>query len=125
MSRFKVERVSQAYGMTETTLGVLAAPYGQAKIGSVGKIVPGMMAKVIDDHGNLLGAYEEGELCFKGPLIMKGYVGDPKSTHSTIDQDGWLHTGDVAYYDSEGFFFIVDRLKELIKYKAFQVNNLY
>ncbi|XP_072382627.1 luciferin 4-monooxygenase [Diabrotica undecimpunctata] len=119
--RFNVRHVSQAYGMTETTLGVLVSPHGKGKIGSCGKIVPGMMAKVIDDNGNPLPAYGEGEVCFKGPLIMKGYVGDPKSTHSTIDKDGWLHTGDVAYYDSDGYFFIVDRIKELIKYKAFQV----
>lgn len=52
---------------------------------------------------------------------MKGYVGDPESTRNTIDADGWLHTGDVAYYDNDGYFFIVDRIKELIKYKAFQV----
>uniref|UniRef100_A0A6P7H3I2 4-coumarate--CoA ligase 1 n=1 Tax=Diabrotica virgifera virgifera TaxID=50390 RepID=A0A6P7H3I2_DIAVI len=119
--RFNVKHVSQAYGMTETTLGVLVSPHGKGKIGSCGKIVPGMMAKVIDDNGVPLPAYGEGEVCFKGPLIMKGYIGDPKSTHSTIDKDGWLHTGDVAYYDSDGYFFIVDRIKELIKYKAFQV----
>lgn len=52
---------------------------------------------------------------------MKGYCGDKKSTSATIDEDGWLHTGDIGYYDEDGFFFIVDRLKELIKYKAFQV----
>lgn len=119
--KFKVHHVSQGYGMTETTLGVLVSPPGRSKIGSCGKIVPGMMAKVIDDCGKPLPAYKEGEICFKGPLIMKGYVGDPKSTHSTIDKDGWLHTGDVAYYDSDGYFFIVDRIKELIKYKAYQV----
>ncbi|XP_057660898.1 uncharacterized protein LOC130896667 isoform X1 [Diorhabda carinulata] len=119
--KFNVHHVSQGYGMTETTLGVLVSPPGKSKIGSCGKIVPGMMAKVIDDFGNPLPAYKEGEICFKGPLIMKGYVGDPKSTESTIDKDGWLHTGDVAYYDSDGYFFIVDRIKELIKYKAYQV----
>lgn len=52
---------------------------------------------------------------------MKGYVGDSESTRNTIDEEGWLHTGDVAYYDNDGYFFIVDRIKELIKYKAFQV----
>lgn len=68
-----------------------------------------------------LGPYCEGELCFKGNMIMKGYCGDRTSTSATIDKDGWLHTGDIGYYDDEGFFYIVDRLKELIKYKAFQV----
>ncbi|XP_066145107.1 luciferin 4-monooxygenase-like isoform X2 [Euwallacea fornicatus] len=118
--RFKVKTVSQSYGMTETTLGVLMNVHGD-KLGSVGTIVAGMMVKVINDKGVPLGPYEEGEVCFKGPLIMKGYVGDPKATAETIDKDGWLHTGDVAYYDDEKFFFIVDRLKELIKYKGFQV----
>lgn len=76
---------------------------------------------MVDEHGNALGPYQEGELCFKGPLIMKGYIGDVKATQDTIDPNNWLHTGDVGYYDSDGFFFIVDRIKELIKYKAFQV----
>lgn len=79
----------------------------------------------MDDSGNwsdkTLGPYNEGELCFKGNLIMKGYCDDKASTSATIDKDGWLHTGDIGYYDSEGYFYIVDRLKELIKYKGFQV----
>lgn len=96
---------------------------GDSKLGSVGKVVAGMMVKLIDESGEPLGPHQEGELCFKGPLIMKGYVGDPKATAETIDKDGWLHTGDVAYYDEDQQFFIVDRLKELIKYKGFQVNR--
>lgn len=80
--------------------------------------------KVINEAGEPLGPYQEGEVCFKGPLIMKGYVGDPKATAETIDKDGWLHTGDVAYYDNDKYFFIVDRLKELIKYKGFQVRQV-
>lgn len=79
----------------------------------------------MDDSGKwsdqTLGPYQEGELCFKGDSIMKGYCGDRKSTAATIDDEGWLHTGDVGYYDDDGFFYIVDRLKELIKYKGFQV----
>lgn len=119
--RFNVKMVSQSYGMTETTLGVLLTPYGGGKLGSVGKIVPGMLCKVIDEKGTPLGPNQEGELCFKGPLIMKGYVGDVAATQTIIDKDNWLHTGDVGYYDDDGYFFIVDRIKELIKYKAFQV----
>ena len=84
-------------------------------------------AKVIpvDESGKwsnkTLGPYCEGELCFKGDLVMKGYCGDKSSTAATIDKDGWLHTGDVGFYDKDGYFYIVDRLKELIKYKGFQV----
>lgn len=84
-------------------------------------------AKVVavDETGAIsdepLGPNCRGELCFKGDLIMKGYCGDTSSTSATIDNNGWLHTGDIGYYDEEGYFYIVDRLKELIKYKGFQV----
>ncbi|CAH1972296.1 unnamed protein product [Acanthoscelides obtectus] len=120
--KFQAEHVSQAYGMTETTLSVLAVPPGGLeKIGSSGKVVPGMMAKVVDQQGRSLGKYQRGELCFKGPLVMKGYIGNPEATKNTIDKHGWIHTGDIGYYDEDGYFFIVDRQKELIKYKGFQV----
>nr|CAI5858416.1 unnamed protein product [Callosobruchus analis] len=120
--KFHIQHTSQAYGMTETTLAVLTSPpHEEGKIGSSGKIVPGMMVKVIDNQGRSLGKLQEGELCFKGPLVVKGYVGDPEATRNTIDKDGWIHTGDIGYYDEDGYFFIVDRQKELIKYKAFQV----
>lgn len=68
---------------------------------------------------------KSGELCFKGPMIMKGYYGNLKETSATIDSDGWLHTGDVGYYDKDYNFYIVDRLKELIKYKGYQVINYF
>nr|CAD7396222.1 unnamed protein product [Timema poppensis] len=71
--------------------------------------------------GKTLGPKKEGELCFKGAQIMKGYYGDSKSTSECFDKEGYFHTGDVGYYDTDGYFFIVDRIKELIKYKAFQV----
>nr|CAI5858418.1 unnamed protein product [Callosobruchus analis] len=119
--KFHIQHTSQAYGMTETTLAVLTSPpHEEGKIGSSGKIVPGMMVKVIDNQGRSLGKLQEGELCFKGPLVVKGYVGDPEATRNTIDKDGWIHTGDIGYYDEDGYFFIVDRQKELIKYKGFQ-----
>lgn len=119
--RLKLQHISQNYGMTETTLGVLMTRYNECKFGSVGQIVPTMKVKIVDEDGRALGPNQEGELCFKGPMIMKGYVGDPVSTANTIDKDGWLHTGDIGYYDNDKYFFIVDRIKELIKYKAFQV----
>lgn len=69
-----------------------------------------------------LGPNQVGEICVRGPLIMKGYVKDMNATNNTIDKDGWLHSGDVGYYDEDGFFFITDRIKELIKFKGFQVS---
>ena len=72
--------------------------------------------------GKSLPRYKEGEVCLKGPIIMKGYRNNPQATMETIDQDGWLHTGDIGYFDKDGDLFVVDRLKELIKYKGFQVS---
>lgn len=77
------------------------------------------------ETGKVLGPNMSGELCFKGPLIMKGYCGDISSTSAMIDEYGWMHTGDVGYYDEDGFFFVVDRVKELIKYKGYQVCSYF
>ncbi|XP_058807956.1 uncharacterized protein LOC131673735 [Phymastichus coffea] len=125
--RLKNIEIRQAYGMTETTLSVTKIPENCGKLGSVGKLLPGVSAKVVavDEIGAVsaepMGPNCRGELCFKGDIIMKGYCGDVSSTSATIDEDGWLHTGDIGYYDNDGYFYIVDRLKELIKYKGFQV----
>jgi acyl-CoA synthetase (AMP-forming)/AMP-acid ligase II len=71
--------------------------------------------------GEPLGVNQQGEVCIRGPQVMKGYLNNPEATALTIDKDGWLHTGDIGYADEQGFFFIVDRLKELIKYNGYQV----
>ncbi|XP_065091160.1 luciferin 4-monooxygenase-like [Ochlerotatus camptorhynchus] len=116
--RLGVAFIRQGYGMSETTLGVLMQTGFENKAGCVGKVRLGQWVKVVDpETGKILGPNQRGELCFKGSLIMKGYVGKEHA----IDQDGWLHTGDVGYYDDDEDFFIVDRIKELIKYKGFQV----
>lgn len=112
--------VSQGYGMTETTFAILFQTKLR-KSGSVGEVLPGQWAKIIDETGKSLGPNENGELLLKGTVIMHSYVGNDAATKGTIDEGGWLHTGDVAYYDDDKQFFIVDRLKELIKYKGFQV----
>lgn len=113
--------VLQGYGQTEATLGVLYGQFGVSKPGSVGQPIKGIYAKVIDENGNSLGKNKTGELCFKGALIMKGYLGNDKATKEVIDKDGWLHSGDLGYFDEDSQFYIVDRLKELIKFKGFQV----
>ncbi|XP_058812705.1 luciferin 4-monooxygenase-like [Topomyia yanbarensis] len=116
--RIGVAFIRQGYGLSETTLGVLMQTGFENKAGCVGQIRMGQWVKVIDpETGKILGPNQRGELCFKGSLIMKGYVDE----ETVIDADGWLHTGDIGYYDDEHDFFIVDRIKELIKYKGFQV----
>lgn len=114
--------VFQGFGMSEMTLSVLQQSLMYRTEGSVGVLRPGMWGKIIDpETGRTLRAGEHGEMCFRGSAIMRGYVGDERATRGTIDADGWLHTGDVGYYDEQGEWYIVDRLKELIKYKGFQV----
>jgi acyl-CoA synthetase (AMP-forming)/AMP-acid ligase II len=116
--------IRQGYGLTETSPVTHSSPadQSQVKFGSVGTPAPSTECKVIDlATGAALGPNQEGEVCVRGPQIMKGYLNRPEATAQTIDPDHWLHTGDVGYADEDGHFFIVDRAKELIKYKGFQV----
>ena len=116
--------IRQGYGMTETSPVTHSCPAdpSQVKFGSVGVPAPNTECKVVDlETGEALGPNKEGEVCVRGPQIMKGYLNRPEATAATIDADGWLHTGDIGYADQDGHFFIVDRAKELIKYKGFQV----
>nr|BAM76586.1 luciferase [Aquatica lateralis] len=120
--RFKLKSIRQGYGLTETTSAILLTPEGEIVPGSTGKVVPFFAAKVVDnDTGRILGPNKVGELCFKGDMNMKGYCNDIKATNAIIDKEGWLHSGDLGYYDENEHFFIVDRLKSLIKYKGYQV----
>ena len=88
----------------------------------MGVCIPNTETKVVDiATGALLGPKQEGEIWVRGPQVMMGYLNNPTASANTVDRDGWLHTGDIGYYDADGYFYIVDRLKELIKYKGFQV----
>ena len=121
-ARIKFETLRQGYGLTELALSVTAQTETYKKAGSVGVLRAGVRARVIDTKtGKNLGPYQQGELIFKSDNNMLGYIDNDEATRQTIDSDGWLHTGDAGYYDTDGEFFIVDRLKELIKYKGFQV----
>jgi long-chain acyl-CoA synthetase len=115
-------RIVEGYGLTETSPVASANPYGpQARTGSVGLPVPGTGMKVIDDNGVELPAGERGELCVKGPQVMKGYWNRPDATAEAMDADGWFKTGDIAVIDSDGFVRIVDRKKDMIIVSGFNV----
>ena len=114
--------VIQGYGMTEASPVTHITTPTHNKPGSVGVCVPNMECRLVSvETGEDVGVGERGEVLVRGPQVMKGYLGRPEATAETVDAEGWLHTGDVALVDDDGFFFIVDRAKELIKYKAFQV----
>ena len=117
-------RVSQAYGMTEVSGASHLGPTTPDKIkpASGGRLVPNMECKIVDvGTGNEVATGEQGEILVRGPIVMQGYLGQAGATAATIDADGWLRTGDIGYVDADGDFFIVDRTKELIKYKGLQV----
>jgi acyl-CoA synthetase (AMP-forming)/AMP-acid ligase II len=123
--------VAQGYGMTElspvshTTPDPGAEPPGittPAPKGSVGYAIPNTECRLIDPGtGEDAAPGERGELWVRGPQVMKGYLNNPQATADTLDAEGWLHTGDVAVVDDEGRYTVVDRVKELIKYKGYQV----
>lgn len=114
-------RLVEGYGMTECSPVVCGTPlFGQRKVGSIGVPMPNTEVAIIaltpDAHGHYarLGPNEEGELIVRGPQVMKGYWNRPDETAKDIDADGWLHTGDIGKMDEEGYFYIVDRKKDLI-----------
>jgi acyl-CoA synthetase (AMP-forming)/AMP-acid ligase II len=117
-------RTIQGYGLTETSPVTHAtrAMGPSLKLSGIGPPLPNTEAKVVDlVGGSELGPNQEGEICIRGPQVMKGYLNRPEATAAMIDGEGWLHTGDIGYADADGCFFVVDRLKELIKYKGLQI----
>jgi acyl-CoA synthetase (AMP-forming)/AMP-acid ligase II len=123
--------VAQGYGMTElspvshTTPDAGKEPpgvTGEVPKGSVGYALPNTECRLIDPaSGRDVGPGDRGELWIRGPQVMTGYLNNQEATDETIDAEGWLHTGDVAVVDEQGRFTVVDRVKELIKYKGYQV----
>lgn len=117
-------RVSQAYGMTEVSGACHLGPTTEDKIkpASGGRLMPNTECRIVDvASGKEVATGEQGEIQVRGPIVMQGYFGQSGATAATIDREGWLRTGDIGYVDADGDFFIVDRTKELIKFKAFQV----
>ncbi len=115
--------VKQGYGMTELSPVSHAMPDGTSMPGgSVGVTLPNTECRLVSvETGEDAAPGEPGELWIRGPQVMKGYLNNDEATAATVDSDGYLHTGDVAVVDEQGAFFIVDRVKELIKYKGYQV----
>jgi acyl-CoA synthetase (AMP-forming)/AMP-acid ligase II len=118
-------RVVQGYGLTETSPVTHLPPEGpgmDAKPASVGPPLPWTECRAVDiESGQALPAGEDGEIVIRGPQVMRGYLRDAASTAAAIDADGWFHTGDIGHVDGDGWLFIVDRLKELIKVRGLQV----
>ncbi|CAI9116988.1 OLC1v1018292C1 [Oldenlandia corymbosa var. corymbosa] len=122
--KFPGVTIMQGYALTESNgAGSSTDTMEESRrYGTAGLLSPGIEAKVVDpESGKALGVNQTGELWIRGPTIMKGYLGNEEATASTLTSEGWLRTGDLCYIDDDGFLFIVDRLKELIKYKGYQV----
>ncbi|MFW6200348.1 MAG: AMP-binding protein, partial [Gemmatimonadota bacterium] len=117
--------VGQGYGLTETspvTHHAATERPERTPHASIGPVLPNTEIRIVDVHtGEPVGPGERGELWIRGPQVMAGYLNQPEATTEAVDDEGWFHTGDIGYVDEEGDYFIVDRLKELIKFKGFQV----
>jgi acyl-CoA synthetase (AMP-forming)/AMP-acid ligase II len=117
-------RMQQGYGLTETspTTNFVTDELAGQMPGSIGPLVPNTECRIVDVlKGEDAAVGEPGELLIRGPQVMKGYLNKPEATANAIDADGWLHTGDIARIDEDGSLRIVDRIKELIKYKGYQI----
>ncbi|GHB12179.1 AMP-binding protein [Modicisalibacter luteus] len=113
--------VAEGYGMTETSPVVSFNPPRAIQLGTIGKPVPGTSVKVVDSDGEALPYGEPGELCVKGPQVMKGYWNRPEDTAVTLDAEGWIRTGDIAVLQEDGYIRIVDRKKDMIIVSGFNV----
>ncbi|RZR87982.1 hypothetical protein BHM03_00015461 [Ensete ventricosum] len=130
--KYPAVEILQGYGLTETT-GIGASTDSaeeSRRYGTAGLLSPNTEARIVDpDSGAALPVNRTGELWLRGPYVMKGfifteYLKKPEATRATLVEDGWLRTGDLCYIDKDGYLFVVDRLKELIKYKGYQVIRL-
>lgn len=113
--------ISEGYGLTETSPVVSVNPANAAQLGTIGIPVPSTLCKVIDGADNELPVGERGELCVKGPQVMKGYWQRQDATDEVLDADGWLRTGDIAIIQADGYMRIVDRKKDMIVVSGFNV----
>jgi long-chain acyl-CoA synthetase len=120
LGRFGV-RVLERYGLTEASSTVCMACEDDVPVGSVGRPLPGLEMRVVDATGADVDVVEPGEIWVRGPNVFSGYFNDPEATAAALDADGWLHTGDVAVLDDDGYVYLVDRIKDLIIVSGFNV----
>jgi acyl-CoA synthetase (AMP-forming)/AMP-acid ligase II len=114
--------VEQGFGMTESSAVITMTYPGRARAGSCGQLLPGTQARIVDPMTQTdVERGVPGEIWFRGPQAFQGYLNNPQITARTITSEGWVRTGDVGYFDADGYLFITGRLKELIKVKGFQV----
>ncbi|KAG5542803.1 hypothetical protein RHGRI_015791 [Rhododendron griersonianum] len=124
LEKYPTVEILQGYALTESTgVGTSTDSLEESRrYGTAGLLSPNVEARIVDpESGEALSVSRRGELWLRGPAIMKGYFSNAEATASILDADGWLRTGDLCYIDDDGFVFVVDRLKELIKYKGYQV----
>ena len=115
-------KIRQGYGMTEASPATHYTVAGSERAGTVGLLMPNIEMRIIDpESATDVPTGQPGEVWVRGPNVMKGYLNNPEATARTVDADGWLHTGDIGIVDEDGYLTVVDRLKELIKVKGFQV----
>ncbi|KAJ7027573.1 hypothetical protein C8F04DRAFT_1044734 [Mycena alexandri] len=115
--------VTQGFGMTESSSMITALPFNVPPLpGSVGQLLPCTEAKIIDEHGAILGPGQPGQLCVRGPQLCLGYLDNTQATRDVFDADGFLLTGDIAKMTADKYFYIVDRLKFIFKNKGYQVS---
>lgn len=113
--------VTEGYGLTETSPVVTVSAGTDAPRGSIGSVLPGVEVRLVDAEGNDVFVGDSGEVLVRGPNVFKGYWNDPLATAAAVDDDGWLHTGDIAVVDDDGFLYLVDRAKDLIIVSGFNV----
>lgn len=113
--------VCVAYAMSETA-GFISANIAALRPGAVGQLFPGFDAKIINENGDKCGIGEDGEIYFKPVYRFTNYYGDEENTIKTMDSEGWIRTGDVGHFDAEGFLYLIDRQKEILKYFSSQVS---
>ncbi len=120
MGRFGV-RIFEGYGLTEASPSVCMSTEDDVPVGSIGRPLPGLEVRIVDKSGDDVYIGDAGELLVRGPNVFGGYLDAPEATAQALDDDGWLHTGDIAVVDDDGFIFLVDRAKDLIIVSGFNV----